>query len=237
MFLFAALLPIFLSATEATAQGPPIVVKGHAWAPFISPMGEPFRAHAVTDDTFANWFYQADRNRDGMLTPDEMEADADRFFAKLDMNHDGEIDPDELVQYEWDVAPEIQVNSRRMRAPGEPRPKEEIKHDLERPETAGHDLGGRRGRGMDGGPQGAARYALLNLPEPVAAADSNFDRAISLGEFRQAAIARFQLLDTAHAGHLSLTMLQAMLPKPGKKFKYREEDPDARIGNPLPPGN
>src|SRR3954451_21616122 len=110
MFLVAALLPILLAGAEKTSQDAPIVVRGHAWAPFISPMGEPFRAHSVSDDTFANWFYQADRNRDGMLTPDEMQADADRFFAKLDSNHDGEIDPDELVQYEWEIAPEIQVN-------------------------------------------------------------------------------------------------------------------------------
>jgi len=238
MFLVTAILPILMSATGASAPDSSIVVRGHAWAPFISPMGEPFRAHSVSDDTFANWFYQADRNRDGAITPDEMQADADRFFAKLDTNHDGEIDPDELVQYEWDVAPEIQVNSRHMRAPGAPPPKEEVKRAGDNGvELAGHGLDGRRGRGMDGGPQGAARYALLNIPEPVAAADSNFDRGISLAEFRQAASARFQLLDTGHSGRLALTALQAMLPKPGKKPKYRENDPDARIGNPLPPGN
>jgi hypothetical protein len=38
-------------------------------------------------------------------------ADADRFFARLDSNHDGQIDPDELKSYEWEIAPEIQVNS------------------------------------------------------------------------------------------------------------------------------
>lgn len=238
MPLVVVILPMLVAAAEAKVPDKPIVVTGHAWAPFISPMGEPFRAHSVSDDTFANWFYQADRNRDGVLTPDEMQADADRFFAKLDTNHDLEIDPDELTQYEWDVAPEIQVNARRMRAPGEPRSKAEIERATKfEGEATGHGLDGRRGRGMDGGPQGAARYALLNIPEPVAAADTNFDRGISLSEFRQAAVARFQLLDTGHTGRLSLAALQAMLPKPGKKPKFREEDPDARIGNPLPPGN
>src|SRR4051794_27434414 len=129
MILVAAILPLLISAAEATAPDASIIVRGHAWAPFISPMGEPFRAHSATDDTFANWFYGADRNRDGALTPDEMQADADRFFAKLDTDHDGEIGPDELVQYEWEIAPEIQVNNRRMRAPGEARPKDEIKHE------------------------------------------------------------------------------------------------------------
>ena len=238
MILVAAILPLLISAAEATAPDASIIVRGHAWAPFISPMGEPFRAHSATDDTFANWFYGADRNRDGALTPDEMQADADRFFAKLDTDHDGEIGPDELVQYEWEIAPEIQVNNRRMRAPGEARPKDEIKHEAsDELGLARHGPDGRRSHDIDRGPQGAARYALLNMPEPVAAADANLDRGISLSEFRQAAGARFQLLDTGHSGRLSLAGLQAMLPKPGKRAKYREDDPDARIGTPLPPGN
>lgn len=236
MPLAAVILPILMLAAEAAVPDEPIVVKGHAWAPFISPMGEPFRARTTSDDTFLIWFRQADRNHDGMLTPDEMQADADRFFAKLDTNRDGEIEPDELVQYEWELAPEVQVNSRRMPAPGEPRPKKVKRGDGDELEMAVRRVPGHHAV-ADLGPQGAARYALINMPEPVAAADTNFDRAISLSEFRQAAINRFQLLDSSHAGRLSLAGLQAMLPKPGTKQKYRPNDPDARIGNPLPPGN
>ncbi len=70
-------------------------------------MGEPFRASGRDDDTLADWFRQADRNHDGQLTLEEMQADADRFFALLDVNHDGEIDPDEITRYETVVAPEI----------------------------------------------------------------------------------------------------------------------------------
>ena len=88
---------ILAAAAAAAGQAAPITVTGHAWAPFISPMGEPFRARAAGDDTLADWFHQADRNRDGMLTVDEMQADAERFFATLDTDHDGEIDPDELA--------------------------------------------------------------------------------------------------------------------------------------------
>jgi len=79
---------ILLAATSE----PPINVVGHAWAPFISPMGEPFRPRDASDDTLARWFSQADRNHDGQLTPDEMRADADRFFATLDSDGDGVID-------------------------------------------------------------------------------------------------------------------------------------------------
>ncbi|HWC56097.1 MAG TPA: hypothetical protein VG434_03915 [Sphingomicrobium sp.] len=87
---------ILLAAAVAAPDKPQILVTGHQWAPFISPMGEPFRAHSATDDTLADWFYKADTNRDGVLTAAEMVADAERFFARLDTNHDGQIDPDEL---------------------------------------------------------------------------------------------------------------------------------------------
>ena len=118
MLLPAILLPFLASAAAATAPSAPITVTGHAWAPFISPMGEPFRAHSPTDDTLADWFAQADRNHDAVLTVDEMVADAARFYALLDADHNGEIDPDEIANYEWEVAPDIQIMSKTRRAPG-----------------------------------------------------------------------------------------------------------------------
>lgn len=213
------ILLLAVSSPEAVSRTAPVVVTGRPWAPFISPMGEPFRAHRSTDDTLAIWFAQADRNHDGILTVDEMQADADRFFAVIDTDHDGEIDPDELVHYEWEVAPEIQVNSRTRRQPGE------------NAELTRH----RKPDGL----QGAARYSLLNIPEPVAAADADFNRGISLSEFRQAAVARFQLLDAAHQGRIGLTQLQAArasLQMAGRQ-KPSEDSADQRVGNPLPPGH
>src|SRR6476469_6106246 len=100
------------AAAAAPQDARPILVTGHNWAPFISPFGEPFRARKTDQDTMADWFHQADRNGDGLLTVDEMQADAQRFFAHLDADHNGLIEPEELVQYEWEVAPEIQVGSR-----------------------------------------------------------------------------------------------------------------------------
>lgn len=237
------LLPI-LAAAAAPAAAPPssrqdIIVTGRGGVPFISPMGEPIRARVPNEDTLARWFNQVDRNHDGFLTPDEMQADAVRYFTEfLDTNNDGQIDPDELVHYEWTIAPEIQVNSRlrRARAPGEAPPKEDADGEGKR---------GRPGRDrdrfkMDYGPQGAARYALLNMPEPVAAADTDFNRAITLQEFRQAALDRFQLLDRKHEGRITLQELEAMkpvLPAPGKRPKHRDDEADTRVGQPLPPGN
>jgi Ca2+-binding EF-hand superfamily protein len=202
-------------------------------------MGEPIRARTPNEDTLARWFNRTDLNHDGYLTPDELEADAERYFDVLDTDHDGQIDPDELVHYEWTVAPEIQVNSRlrRARAPGEPPPKEDADPTDDRPDRDRKDRGRDRYR-LDDGPQGAGRYALLNMPEPVAAADADFNRSITLQEFRRAALDRFQLLDKKHAGRLTLQDLEALkpvLPANGKRPKHRDNEPDNRIGSGLPP--
>jgi hypothetical protein len=227
----ALILPLLVAAAQPAE---PVVVTGHAWAPFISPMGEPFRARTPADDTLANWFLQADRDHDGALTLDEMLADADRFFAILDINHDHEIEPEELVHYEWEVAPEIQVNSRTRRKPGEAKQSSSRSGD---DELAIPD---RRRRGRDGGLQGAARYALLNIPEPVAAADTDFDRGISPAEFRQAATARFNLLDSDRQGKILLKQLQALrsaIQAAGPRPRRGGDQVDMRVGNPLPPGD
>ena len=235
----ALILPILAAAAAAPAA--PITVTGHSWAPFISPMGEPFRAHSPTDDTLARWFAQADRNRDGFLTVDEMQSDAERFYASLDIDHDGEIGPDEIANYEWEVAPDIQVMAKTRRSPGEaaasPRPLRDDRDSDRRRSRAAKEEEARLG--IHGGLQGAARYGLLNIPEPVAAADSDFDRGISLVEFRQAAAVRFALLDGGRSGRLTLSELQAVRAvalADGRK-KRSKGAADRRVGNPLPPGN
>jgi len=216
-------------ALAAAAPAPaekPIFVTAYAGRPFISPMGEPFRAKNSTDDALARWFAKADANQDGVLTPDEMQADAARFFARLDSDENGDIDPDELVHYEWEIAPEIQVNSRLRRPRGE-KHRQDDEEKEHRPVTMA---------GIDGTLQGAARYALLNIPEPVAAADTNLDRSITLAEFRQAGLDRFRLLDTNHWGRLSLAGLKALLPpERGRKVKRSPDAADERYGVPLPP--
>jgi Ca2+-binding EF-hand superfamily protein len=237
------LLAILAPASQTPVpQSAPIIVTGHAWAPFISPMGEPFRSRSKSDDTLAKWFRQADRDHDGNLTAAEMLADADRFFATLDTNHDGQIDPDELAHYEYEIAPEIQVMSKTRRAAGQPAPAVDQSDPDDDQSRAWRHKRAREDSvmlGMGGALQGAARYALLNIPEPVAAADTNFNRLISREEFRQAAWARFQLLDSAHRGALTLTQLEPLRPLPPIDGDGRKLDPkalDTRIGNPLPAG-
>jgi len=216
----ALIIPILMSL--GMAQDALIVVRAFPWAPFISPMGEPFRPPSSGEAPIARWFVQADRNRDGMLTADEMLADADRFFARLDSNKDGQIDPDERRTYELEIAPEIQVNSDWRQARGQDKPK----HD---------DHDGYHASGL----QGAARYGILNIPQPVASADADFNRAVTLAEFRQAAAYRFKLLDGSEQGWLALPALEERLPiRPkGKRGKPRKNQLDTRVGAPLPEGS
>jgi Ca2+-binding EF-hand superfamily protein len=233
MPLPALIVPFLMSV--AAAEEPPIIVKAYPWAPFISPMGEPFRPPSTGEAPIAHWFVQADRNQDGMLTTDEMQADADRFFARLDSNHDGQIDPEEIMAYENEIAPDIQVNSQWKRPRGEVAAKPES--DRDRPAW---DSSRKREDRYDGyrsdGLQGAARYGLLNIPQPVASADADLNRLVTLTEFRQAASYRFKLLDNHGQGRITLPELDARLPtRPkGKRAKPRKDAEDTRIGSPLP---
>ena len=84
----------------------------------------------------------------------------------------------------------------------------------------------------------AGLLAAVENASPVAAADVNLDRSITLGEFRQAAFERFQLLDTSHAGRLGLDQLKALLPPTkGRRVNRPIDAPDDRYGVPLPPSD
>jgi hypothetical protein len=236
---FSALIfPFLISA--AAAEDAPIIVKAYPWAPFISPMGEPFRGRATSEAPIARWFGQADRNLDGILTVDEMQADADRFFAKLDKNHDGQIDPDERKTYEQEIAPEVQVNSNWKRPRGQAASRADAKSEPSLDQVPEGRSWNRAGDLHDGyrtdGLQGAARYGLLNIPQPVASADADFNRAITVAEFRQAALMRFRLLDSMGQGRITLPQLEARLPSrpEGRRAKPRKDAVDTRIGLPLP---
>ena len=214
---------LLLAMAAGPAANDTIIVTNHRWAPFISPMGEPFRARAVGDDTLGAWFAQADRDRDGRLTEAEMRADAARYFATLDRDKDGAIDPIEIAYYEYELAPDVQLGSKQRPNPGEPQ-----------------SDGKKRKRGPQNGLQGAARYTLLNMPQPVAAADADVNRLVTRAEFDAAAVSRFHLLDRARSGALTRAQLELILAenrarKPGKA--KRGDDPrDQRVANPYPTG-
>jgi hypothetical protein len=175
---------------------------------FISPAGQPFRAPAGTAYPVAQWFAQADKRGDGKVDRAEFRADAEAFFHVLDKNNDGVIDPFELQAYEQDVAPEI-LGAYRIPAghvSGFPR------GAGARPRGGFFGLGQRAPAGDPGEASvldGAAPYALIPDPEPVASSDFAGDGRITLAEFLRAADARFDRLDAKHRGFLML----ADLPK------------------------
>ena len=167
-------------------------------------MGEPFVGRTAGEDGLIAWFEQADRNHDGMITVDEMTADADRFFEALDRTHDGEIDPDDVNYYEQAV-PEIRAVSiiSSSTSPGG-----DISEHVDDETHAG-------------------RFGLLQIPEPVASADRNFNRGVSPQEFRDTAVARFQLLDISHTGKLTIPALENIRHAASVSVKKREIKPGA----------
>lgn len=204
------LLPLVL-ATSACATASPDLP---GWRPdgaarpprggfFMSPMGEPFRGG--DGGPIAVWFTGADADADGALTVSEMQIDATRFFATVDVNRDGEIDPTEMMRYESEIAPELMRGAAGREGPRESGGGIGRGGDRGGP-PGGH---GRRPRGPDGrrGPGGGGHggeggLGPLGLRQPVASADTNLDRGVSIEEFAAAAGQRFLLLDRNRDGLL-----------------------------------
>jgi hypothetical protein len=234
---------LIAAAGMAHARGAdtPVAPTPHHWL-FISPMGEPFRSAGKDDNPEQRWFAGADLDHDGQITPAELRKDALRFFAQLDIDKDGEITPAEIGRYENVIAPEIGVD--------DAGPQRRGSDESGNPSPDRHRRGERGGeRGSRGKPaiaspdaefpdvgdrQGAARYSFLSYPEPVMAADEDMNRAITRAEFLRAADQRFQLLDSARAGALTLAKLPPWeFRRTAPKRKGRKPSPPADGGNGL----
>lgn len=175
---------------------------------FISPAGEPFRAPPGASYPVSVWFEGADANHDGALSRDEFVADSLRFFGVVDTDHNGVIDGFEVAAYEQHIAPEIIGGA----APGGMRrgPRGLGVAEGQQDGPSDDDMApGRRRPQRTNVLQGASLFGLIAEPEPVMAADGNFDRRITKDEATKAAKTRFALLDTDKDGLLKL----AELPK------------------------
>lgn len=200
MRLFLASLTLAVIASPALAEDTPSF--------FISPMGEPFRGA----DAPSLWFDKADANHDGVLTEAEMEADAARWFTVLDRGKDGEIDPEDLEYYETVLAPMIRVGSYAGNGP-----------EMSEVGVGTSDMPKR----MAYVAQGAARYGYFDYPEPVAVADTNFNRGVDAREFRIAADKRFALLDKNGDGKLEKSELPK-LEKPSIRARKKDHQGGGR---------
>lgn len=171
--------------TSLSGGGPEIVVTGKrptdpcyvARQVFVSPVGQPFRGPVDDPPPDTRWFAAADTNHDGRLDPAEMIADADRWFAKVDKDGDGEIDPAEMAIYERDTVPEVSIFERTA---------------MDRAKVA---AARKKNKPIPyGTPVGAARFALLNIPHPLASADQDFNRGVTKAELEAVARAAFAQL-------------------------------------------
>jgi hypothetical protein len=66
------------------------------------------------------------------------------------------------------------------------------------------------------GREGAARYSLINEPEPIAAADANLDGKVTLAEWMAITDRRFIRLDHNQSGRLTKDNLLHPQPKAPK---------------------
>jgi hypothetical protein len=224
-------------AQPTPSKGPPPAALPGAPAShgvFLSPSGEPFRPTTAAPDPLKTWFEQADVKHLGYLDRETFRADAMRFFKKLDENGDGVIDGFEVADYEHKLVPELAEEAEgRIPGLGADRSGGSGSGQQGPGQGSGRPGGGRRRGGSDtqnSGAQGAgggdrtsgARLPpsrisqLIGEPEPVSGADFNFDTHITVDEWLRATDQRFDILDQAKTGKLTLEELRGRfkpLPK------------------------
>jgi hypothetical protein len=200
---------------------------------FVSPSGEAFRG----EDGLGHWLAQADTDHDGSVDLKEFRTDALRAFKALDTNGDGVIDGLELQHYEHDVVPEVATDSFDTGPTAGRNPGKGSGGGGRRGGRGGGGGGGRGGGGGMGGGRGsggfgpdlsqptetrvpgaglmgAARYSLLNEPEPISAADADLDGKVTLAEWMAITDRRFAKLDHTKIGKLTRDSLLHPPPKP-----------------------
>lgn len=208
-------------------RGPPPGFEGAPRGPqvFISPAGEPFRPDGSGVQPMRRWFDLADANRDGVLTPAEFEADQLRFFAIADANADGMIVLPEVARYETQIAPEIlAINERPQDRPLPPPPEPGDVARIPSPGPVRVPGAGPMGEGRPTlmgrfsreGPQGAARYSLLNEPQPLRTPDLDYDFKVTRAEWIAASARRFAQLDVGGDGRIAFGELRAPA-QPGRR--------------------
>ena len=203
---------------------------------FLSPSGEPFRQSPTTPDPLKAWFDQVDANQDGVIDRFEFRADAARYFKMLDENGDGVIDGFEASDYEHKIVPEL-AEQAEGRLPGQFGARDRGAQSEDRPPKAGQrgtePHRESHGAGPGGGPARGGRgiAQLIDEPEPVTGADFSLDSHITMAEWLRATDQRFDLLDTAKTGRLTLDGLRAKMAELQKGQEQRQKQQLRRAGS------
>lgn len=197
--MLTILLTVMAAQALPAAAPPAEPAPQHVSRPqiFIAPSGETFRAPAGEPYPTARWFAGADTNHDGKLTEAEFDADFMRYFNTLDLDHDGVVDSTELERYE-NSTPELHTGAFAVDS------YDAGGSEDENGEKRARSLGSYMGANS---PQGAGRFDLLRIPEPVASMDVTLKGRINRQEAQDAAEYRFSLLDEQHRGYLVLAEL------------------------------
>ena len=177
---------------------------GSAWAKdaiYISLMGEPYWTNSAGEHPFDQWVKMADQDGDGAISSVEFRADADAFFASLDSDDDKIIDGDEMSQYERLAPGRTRAAGGGAVLPSSARRKPTSSAPVEKGQVA-LVTGGDAPSATRIHP-GGGRINFSEVPQPVAMADANLDRRVTLVEFRKTADRRFSNYDVDKDGRLT----------------------------------
>ena len=191
-------LVLALIASAACLAAQPASAKGSV---YLSLMGEPFRTNAAGEHPFDQWFALADADGDGDISRTEFRADAEAFFASLDTNADKVIDADEMAAYEQAAPGRTRAAGGVVAAASSRRPTPKSSAPVEEGQVALVTSNAPSATRIH--PGQSPKVVSANVPQPVAMADLNLDRRVTLDEFLKTANKRFTNYDVDQDARLT----------------------------------
>lgn len=189
---------LFAASAGFLAATAPESAKG---AVYMSLMGEPYWTNEAGEHPFDQWLKTADQDGDGAVSSVEFRNDADAFFASLDTSGDKIIDGDEMTAYEQLAPGRTRAAGGGAKLPSSARTKPTSSAPVEEGQvalvTSGNVPSATRIH------PGGGRINFAEVPQPVAMADRNLDRRVTLEEFRKTADRRFTNYDVDKDGRLT----------------------------------
>jgi len=189
---------ILIASAASLAAAAPASAKGDV---YISLMGEPFRTGDSGEPAFDQWLKLADENGDGSISRVEFRADAQTFFTALDANGDKVIDADEMAQYERDAPGRTRAAGGLTAPASSSRPTAQSSAPVEKGQVALVTTNAPSATRIHPGLAPSINGA--NVPQPVAMADLNLDRRVTIEEFLKTAGKRFTNYDVDQDGRLT----------------------------------
>jgi len=183
-------LALIVIATASSFTAVPAAAKDGV---YMSLMGEIFRTNDAGQAPFDQWFRLADGDSDGGISRLEFRADAQSFFESLDTNGDKVIDGDEMKVYEEGAPSRSRVAGGGGPERSSVRPTAKASSKVEKGQVALVTTGDAPSATRIH--PGDTRIDFSEVPQPVAMADLNIDRRVTLDEFMKTASKRFANYD------------------------------------------